>query len=59
MKLFTLRQLAQVLGVDEKTARKFAAELHGVRIGKRLRYTEASVLALIERGGCSSERSAA
>ena len=57
MKLFTLRQLARVLGVDEKTARKFTAELRGVRIGKRTRWTEESVLELIQRGGCSSERS--
>ena len=58
MKLLTLRRLAQILGVDEKTARQFTAELRGVRIGKRLRYTEASVLELIQRGGCNAERSA-
>jgi excisionase family DNA binding protein len=55
MKLLTLTQVAQMLSISDSTARKLAAELPGVKLGKRTRYTEASVLAFVQAGGCGAK----
>ncbi len=53
MNLLTLSQVAQRLGVSERTVQGFKSELPGaVLIGKRVKYTEDSISEFIERGGC-------
>ena len=56
MKLLTLSQVAQLLGISDATARKISAELPGaVVLGKRTRYQEAAVIAFVQAGGCGSK----
>lgn len=53
MNLLTLQEVAQRLGVSDKTARQFKSDLPaGVRIGRRIKYTEDSIAEFIRRGGC-------
>lgn len=54
MKLLTLTQVAQMLGISDATARKISPELPGaVVLGRRTRYQEAAVIAFVQAGGCA------
>lgn len=61
MNLLSLSQVAQRLGVSEKTARQFKTELPGVvRVGQRVKYREDAIIEFIQSGGCRpAERPAA
>jgi predicted DNA-binding transcriptional regulator AlpA len=51
--LLTLSQVAQRLGISEKTIRNFKSELPGgVRVGRRIKYLESDISEFIRRGGC-------
>jgi len=53
MKLLTLTQVAQMLGISDATARKISPELPGaVVLGKRTRYQESAVIEFVQAGGC-------
>ena len=55
MKLLTLTQVAQLLGISDSTARKIAPELPGaVVLGRRTRYQESAVIAFVQAGGCGA-----
>jgi len=50
--LLSLPQVAQRLGVSEKTARQISGRLPGAcRIGARLKFDERAIAAFIEAGG--------
>ena len=52
MKLLTLTQVAQMLGISDRTARKISADLPGaVVLGKRTRYQESAAVAFVQAGG--------
>jgi predicted DNA-binding transcriptional regulator AlpA len=51
--LLNLNQVAQRLGISEKTLRNFKGELPGaVRVGRRIKYQESDITDFIRRGGC-------
>ena len=53
MNLLTLSEVAHRLGVSDKTARQFKAELPGaVRIGQRIKFREDAIIEFVQRGGC-------
>ena len=53
MKLISISEVAQKLGVSDKTARKLKDELPGaVRILGRTKYREDAILDFITNGGC-------
>lgn len=58
MRLLTLTEVAEALGVSMPTLRKFKAQLPGavrVSASTRLRYREDAVQDFIRRGGCSKD----
>ena len=53
MNLLTLSQVAQRLGISDRTVRHFREQLPGgVRVGRRIKYTEDAIGEFIRRGGC-------
>lgn len=54
--LLTMADIARRLGVSQKIAREIAQTLPGIKVGRRIRYSEEAVTAFVKSGSSEHAR---